>query len=207
MADSDGSRITATSTSDPRAATIRAGGQGLRTLAYVVAMLVALVFAWLINDVRLQLRHTSATINEKLPSILEKTERSATALAELSEDVGQLRDLAGATGPRDATLAAYADAILDRIEASNLVIGTRSKLSGKLDDPQPAKEWTAGARKEALWLTFRAKSKAELLERLTQTKFGSEWHVQPASGDIKVTSLKEWIEAQPDLRLEGDVAK
>jgi hypothetical protein len=157
--------------------------------------------------VRLQLRHTSATINEKLPSILEKTERSAAALAELSEDVGQLRDLAGATGPRDATLAAYADSILDRIEASDLLIGTRSKLSGKLDDPQAAKEWTAAARKEALWLTFRAKSKVELLKRLTETKFGSEWHVQRSGGDVNVTPLREWIEAQPDLRLPADPAK
>ena len=181
--------------------------QGLRTLAYVVALLVALLFAWLINDVRLQLRHTSATINEKLPSILEKTERSATALAELSADVSQLRDLAGATGPRDATLAAYADAILDRLEQSNLQIGTRAKLSGKLDDAQPAKEWTAAARKEALWLTFRAKSRTELLKRLTETKFGSEWHVQPTSGDIKMSTLREWIEAQPDLRASPDAVK
>ena len=181
--------------------------QGLRTLAYIVALLVALLFAWLINDVRLQLRHTSATINEKLPSILEKTERSATALAELSADVSQLRDLAGATGPRDATLAAYADAILDRLETSDLRIGTRAKLSGKLDDPQPAKEWSAAARKEALWLTFRAKSKPELLERLTETKFGSEWHVQPTSGDMKVVTLREWIEAQPDLRASPDAVK
>ena len=180
---------------------------GLRTLGYAVALVVALLFAWLINDVRLQLRHTSATINEKLPSILEKTERSATALAELSEDVRQLRDLAGATGPRDATLAAYADSILDRVEASDLLIGTRSKLSGKLDDPQPAKEWSAAARKEALWLTFRAKSKPELLKRLTETKFGSQWHVQRSGGDGSVTPLREWIEAQPDLRLPADPAK
>ena len=181
--------------------------QGLRTAAYVVALLVALLFAWLINDVRLQLRHTSATINEKLPSILEKTERSATALAELSADVSQLRDLAGATGPRDATLAAYADSILDRLEASDLQIGTRAKLSGKLEDPQPAKEWTAAARKEALWLTFRAKSKPELLKRLTETKFGSEWHVQPTSGDMKLVPLREWVEAQPDLRGSPDAVK
>jgi hypothetical protein len=177
---------------------------GLRTAAYGVALLVAMLFAWLINDLRLQLRQTSATVNEKLPSILEKTERSATALAELSDDVRQLRDLAGAAGPRDATLATYADAILDRLEASGVTIGTKAKLSDKLADPQPAKQWVAAARKEAVWLTFRATSKAELLERLTQTKFGSDWHVVPHAGDASPQPLRQWIELQPDLRLPAD---
>ena len=180
---------------------------GLRTAAYAVGLCVALLFAWLINDLRVQLRRTSATVNEKLPSILEKTERSATALAELSEDVRQLRDLAGATGSRDATLAAYADAILDRLEASGLSIGTRGKLSGRLDDAQPAKEWVAAARKEALWLTFRAKSRSELLERLTRTKFGSEWHVQSPGPDATLQSLRAWVEAQPELRTPAEDAK
>jgi hypothetical protein len=175
--------------------------QGVRAVAYVVALLVALLLAWLINDVRLQLRQTSATVNEKLPSILEKTERSATALAELSDDVRQLRDLAGATGPRDATLATYADSILDHLETSGLLVGTKAKLSDKLLDAQPAIEWTAAARKEALWLTFRAKSKQELLERLTKTKFGSEWYVQGQSADAKIQPLRQWIESHPDLRL------
>src|SRR5688572_23232668 len=107
----------------------------LRALVYTVALLLALLFAWLINDLRLQLRQTAATVNEKLPSILEKTERSAAALAELSQDVSQLRDLAGATGPRDATLATYADAILDRVEKSGMMLGTRARLSDALADP------------------------------------------------------------------------
>lgn len=175
--------------------------QVLRAAAYIVAFLLALLLAWLINDVRLQLRQTSATVNEKLPSILEKTERSATALADLSDDVRQLRDLAGATGPRDATLATYADSILDRIEASGLSIGTKARLSDKLVDAQPAAEWTAAARKEALWLTFRAKSKQELLERLTQTKFGSEWHVQPQGAEGKLQPLRQWIESHAELRV------
>ena len=173
---------------------------GVRSLAYGIALPLALLFAWLVNDLRVQLRRTSATVNEKLPSILEKTERSATALAELSEDVRQLRDLAGATGPRDATLAAYADAILDRLETSGLTIGTRGMISGRLDDPQPAAEWVAAARKEALWLTFRAKSRGELLDRLTQTKFGTAWHAQPPGPDAKPQPLRSWIEGHPELR-------
>ena len=181
--------------------------QGLRTLAYALGLFVALLFAWLINDLRLQLRQTSATVNEKLPSILEKTERSATALVELSEDVRQLRDLAGATGPRDATLAAYADAILDRLEGAELLVGTRGRLTGRLDDAQPAKEWVAAARKEALWLTFRAKSKAELLDRLTKTKFGSDWHVQPPGAATAPQPLREWIEAQPEIGAAAGQAK
>ena len=169
----------------------------LALLAFLVFVAIALVLGWLINDLRLQLRATAETVNAKLPSILEKTEKSAEALAELSEDVRQLRDLAGATGPRDTTLAAYADAILDRLEATDAKIGTKSRISGNLGDALPAKEWVAAARKEALWLTFRAKSKEELLTRLTANKFGSEWHIEPAGGPAQ--PLRQWIESQPDL--------
>ncbi len=168
----------------------------LPRLALLVGVIVALGLGWLLNDLRLQFRATSATVNAKLPSILEKAETSAAALAELSEDVRQLRDLAGATGPRDATLAAYADVILDRIETSNAMIGTKSRLSKSLNDPVPAAEWTAAARKEALWLTFRAKSKSELLARLTENKFGSEWQVQPPGGEPQ--PLRQWVESQAD---------
>jgi len=167
----------------------------LALLAFLVFVVIALVLAWLLNDLRLQLRETAETVNAKL---LEKTETSAQALAELSEDVRQLRDLAGATGPRDATLAAYADAILDKLEAADATIGTKGRLSGNLSEPLPSKEWVAAARKEAVWLTFRAKSKDELLTRLSANKFGSEWHVEVAGAEP--VPLRQWITSQPDLQ-------
>ena len=180
--------------SQPPSAPARPGSR----LAFLVFVIIALVLGWLLNDLRLQLRETAETVNAKLPSILEKTEKSAEALAELSEDVRQLRDLAGAAGPRDASLAAYADQILDRIEATDAKIGTKGRLSGDLADAIPAKEWVTGARKEALWLTFRAKSKDELLTRLSANKFGTEWHIQPAGQEPVL--LRQWIESQPELQ-------
>lgn len=170
----------------------------LPLLAFVVFVVIAGVLGWLLNDLRLQLHETAETVNAKLPSILEKTETSARALAELSEDVRQLRDLAGAAGPRDASLAAYADAILDKLEATDATIGTKGRLSGNLSDVLPSKEWVAAARKEAVWLTFRAKSKDELLTRLSATKFGSEWHIQPEGAES--VPLRQWITSQPELQ-------
>ena len=49
------------------------------------------------------------------------------------------------------------------------------------------------ARKEALWLTFRAKSKEELLRRLCKNKFGSDWLVVPAEGKAAPRPLLEWF--------------
>jgi len=163
-----------------------------------LSVLIAIALGWLINDLRLQLRETAQTVNAKLPSILEKTEKSAEALADLSEDVRQLRDLAGASGPRDNSLVAYADAILDRIEAADAKIGTKARLSNDLSDPITAKEWVTAARKEAVWLTFRAKSKEELLARLTANKFGTEWQI--AMTGASPQPLRKWIESQPELK-------
>jgi hypothetical protein len=106
-----------------------------------------------------------------------------------------MRDLAGATeGARDRSLAAYADAILEALEDSGASVGTSGILGGsdKLNDPQPAAEWAASARKEAVWLTFRASSREELLERLTRTKFGSDWMIRV--GDQKPVPLRQWAE-------------
>jgi hypothetical protein len=160
-----------------------------------VATIAVAVFGWMVNDLRLQAKRATATVNENLPEILEKSRTSAQTLAVLSEDIRQLRDLAGASnGPaRDRTLVAYADAILDAVESSGGSIGTKGLLSGdKLKDPQPAIEWATAARKEAVWLTFRAASRDELLQRLTQTKFGSEWIIQLP--DAQPVPLRQWIE-------------
>ena len=48
----------------------------------------------------------------------------------------------------------------------------RKLIGSGLKDLMPAAEWTTGARKEALWLSFRARSKRELLERITKNRFG-----------------------------------
>jgi hypothetical protein len=157
----------------------------------------------LVNDLRLEVRRTSRTVNEKLPEILEKSRRSADAMAEVSADIRQMRDLAGAPeGARDQTLVAYADALLDAVQASGGTIGLKPKLIGsELKDTQPAAEWAVAARKEALWLTLRVKSKQELLERLTKNMYGSEWYIQLPGKEPQ--ALAEWLKANhPESREE-----
>ncbi len=55
----------------------------------------------------------------------------------------------------------------------------------------PAKEWVTGARKEAVLLTLRSKSKHELLDRLTENKFGSDWKIKIA--DAEPLPLRDWL--------------
>jgi hypothetical protein len=163
--------------------------QGLGIVA--LALVVVLLF-----DLRGEFKRTGATVNQHLPEILAKTRTSTETLATLSEDIRQLRDLAGATGPRDATLAKYADDLLDRIErAEDARIGVEALIGKGLKDPQPARQWTAEARKEALYLTFRVAGREELLDRLTKNKFGSDWLIQ--QGDAPPVTLRQWLDAQP----------
>ena len=74
---------------------------------------------------------------------------------------------------------------------ADAVIGTEKILGKELSDPVPAKDWAAAARKEAVWLTFRAAGKRELLDRLTATKFGSAWRIK--AGDSKPVPLRDWL--------------
>ena len=164
-----------------------------RWLTLGVALIAIVLFALLLNDLRLEFKRTAVAVNQNLPEILDKTRKSADTLAALSEDIKQLRDLAGASGPRDRSLVAYADAALDAVEKSSGTIGLKSRVGREaLRDPQPAAEWVTAARKEALWLSFRAKSKEELLDRLCETKFGSDWHLQLPNEEPVL--LKEWIQ-------------
>lgn len=185
-----------------------------------VAVIFLSLLLWLVNDVRLQIRRTSQvvlttgqTVNEHLPVIVEKTrtttdtvaehlpeivekaQKSSETLADLSEDIRQLKELAGVSNStRDNSLVVYADSVLDCIEASGGTIGLKKTLGGSgLKSTSPAKEWTVSARKEALFLTVVAKSKKELLKRLTENKFGSYWYIQLE--DKSPLPLVEWLKA------------
>lgn len=165
----------------------------IKWVYFALAAVTSLAVLLLLNDLRVQMKRASVTVNDKLPRILEKTESSAETLAALSADVKQLRDLAGLPqGPRDATLAAYADRVLDAVEASGGTVGLKPLVGGggRLKDPQPATEWVASARKEAVWLTFRADSRDELLGRLCRNKFGSDWMIQV--GGAEPVTLASW---------------
>jgi hypothetical protein len=157
-----------------------------------VASLFGLVLVWMINDVRSDLQGITAAVQQNLPEILAKTKTSTETLAALSSDIRQLRDLSGATDQtRDRSLAAYADSVLDLLEETDAEIGVEKTFGSDLKDVLPAKEWVVAARKEGLWLAFRAKSRREVLERLTNTKFGSEWMIRPAGE--KPQPLSEWL--------------
>ena len=162
-------------------------------VAVIILTLLAVWLAWMVNDLRLDLKRTTAIVNEKLPVILDNTTRTSQTLAEVSRDIKDLRNLAGVDDvPRDRTLVTYADSVLDFIQAqTDAVIGTEKLLGKKLSEPQPAAVWAAATRKEAVWLTFRAGGKTELLDRLTATKFGSAWmiHVAPAAP----VPLRAWL--------------
>jgi hypothetical protein len=149
-------------------------------------------FGWMINDLRRELERSTRTVNENLPVILEQTKTSTATLAVLSDDIRALRDLAGATGPRDRSLVAFADSLLDAVESSGGQIGVEKLIGKDLSDPVPAAEWVVDARKEAVVLSFRAKSRRELLQRLCQNKFGSPWLIR--IGDAAPQPLQEWLE-------------
>jgi hypothetical protein len=196
-----------------------------------VAVVFLAVLSWLVNDLRLEIRSSSAmvqaagqTINEHLPAIVDKTRRttdtlaeqlpeivektraSTETLAELAEDIRQLKELAGvSTQARDKSLVAYANSVLDSIETSGGTIGLKKAFGAKgLKNPVPAREWVVGARKEAVLLTILANSKAEFATRLTRNKFHSAWYIQ--IGEQEPVTLLDWLKANhPATRELGKV--
>ena len=162
-----------------------------------LAVVVSALLLLMLNDLRVQVKRGTATVNNHLPEILDKTRRTADTVAVLSEDIRQLRDLAGGgtDRARDKTLVAFADTLLDAVESADAVVGLKPKLIGsELKDTVPAKEWVVDARKEALWQTFRVNSRSELVERLTRNKFGSEWYIQPNGAGA--VPLAEWLKGK-----------
>ncbi len=167
-----------------------------------LAVVAILGLGWVILDLRAEVKRISATVNANLNEIMVNTRETTDTLAILAEDIKQLRDLAGVTAgtPRDKTLVAYADSLLDLLEATDAVIGLDKKMFGEgLKGTVSAQEWVIDARKEALWLTFRAASREELLERLCKNKFGSDWYIQESG--VEPVLLMNWVkEHQPDTQ-------
>jgi ABC-type transporter Mla subunit MlaD len=191
-----------------------------------VAVVFLSLFAWLLNDIRLQIRRSSGTmrtaaetVNEhlpeivaksrattntlakNLPEIVEKAHTTTETLADLAADIRQLKELAGVISPaRDKNLVAFADSLLALVESSGGIIGLKKKVFGSgLKSTQPAKEWAVGARKEALLLTVLVRSRKEMLTRLAKNKFGSDWYIQ--FGDQEPITLLQWIkDHHPDSK-------
>ncbi len=158
-----------------------------------LAALVSGAMLWMVNDVRLEMKQAAQTANENLPLILERTKRSSETLMVLSDDIRQLRNLSGAADvARDKQMTVFADQVLDAIRDSDAQIGLMPKLIGsKLKELQPAEEWVAGARKEALWLLVRTKTKSDMLEKLCKNIYGSDWYIQMEGAEPE--KLRDWI--------------
>jgi hypothetical protein len=157
-----------------------------------LAVVVAAVVLWILNDMRIEVKRTNEMVGERLPKILENVEKGTATLAQVSKDIDALRDLAGLGGTKERSLVSYADSALDFLEKLPGQIGLEKVLGKDIKDALPAAEWVAGARKEGLWLSFRAASKRELLDRLGKNKFGSPWiYVAPNGETIGVIQLLE----------------
>lgn len=177
-----------------------------------LASVFLLVVLWMLNDVRLEVRRhgqavsehlpdivaktrqTTDLVAERLPTLVEKTEKTADTLAELAEDVQQIKELAGVSNTaRDKNLVAYANSVMETLEASNASVGVTKTLGSGLKNLQPAKEWVVAARKEALLLTLLATSKQELVRRLATTKFGGSWMLQ--FDGMEPVPMLDWLKA------------
>lgn len=143
-----------------------------------LAAAVCAVLLYLLNDVRGELQRTNAIVTAHLPQILANANTATTTLAAVSKDVNAFRDLAGLVDtPQDRSLVVYADSLLDFLEAQQTgQIGLTKIVGTGLKDVISAPAWARDSRKEALWQTFRASTKTELLERLAKNKFGSDWY-------------------------------
>lgn len=160
-----------------------------------LAAVVAGVLLWMLNDVRGELKRTNAVVAQQLPTILDNVKQGTTTLAQVSKDIDNLRDLLGAGAPRDRSMVIYADEILDYLEQQPGHVGLAKLVGSGMKDTVPVTEWVAAARKEALWLTFRAASKAELAERLAKNRYGSDWWYAPPTG--APVKLAELIQRMP----------
>jgi hypothetical protein len=189
-------------------------------ICLAVAAAFLSVLTWMVNDVRLEVRRstqviqatgqtvnehlpaivagsrkTTDTLTEHLPEIVRKTRTAVDAVAELTGDIHQLRELlVGTHTPKDTNLVTYATSVLKCIEDSEGRIGLKKLPPGKgLRNPLPAKEWAAGARLEAVFLTVVAKSKKELVTRLGKNKFGRPWYMAVDGNDP--VRLLDWLKA------------
>ena len=142
-----------------------------------IATVFAAVLLYLANDMRNELARTNAMVDEHLPQILANMKTITSTLADVSKDVQSFRNLAGLVdAPSDKSLVAYADSVLDFLEQQPAgKIGLAKLVGSGMKDVADASQWARDSRKEALWLTLRASTKAELLDRLSKNKFGSDW--------------------------------
>lgn len=147
---------------------------------FLVGSILGIVALWMLNDIR---AHTQ----EQLVKIGE----IATVGVEVSKDVQRLRKIGGLT-KGDPELGDYTISVLEFID--------EHAKDGKISDNKEMKkaeklsEWMVNARKEALMLVFKEKSKEDILYKLSTTAplpKRHPWFIQVAGA--APVSLEEWI--------------
>jgi hypothetical protein len=183
---------------------------GWRTAWFGLGTLVSAFVCWTLHDLKTDVknttagvRETNAMVKEKLPPILDNSQRASETLVKLTDDIAAIRNLisplVGDGGGKGSpvALAKFADKVLLSIQSQDVMI--HSKGSG----PRKAAEWAKGERKEALYLSFSASSKRELLDKMCQTAFGNPWLV---SADGKGGEpMRAWLlRKYPEIEKELD---
>jgi hypothetical protein len=124
-------------------------------------------------------RETSKVVSDALPEVVDRVEKTTEVVAELSEDLKQLKELAGISQvPRDKSVVAYAESVLKLIESSGGEIGVRKNVGSGLKNLRPAADWVREERREAAFLAVLGKSKKQMLDGIVKTKLGFSWYVQ-----------------------------
>jgi hypothetical protein len=147
-----------------------------------------------------KVRNGTDTVAKTLPQVVDRVDRTTEVMADLAEDVRQLKELAGlGNKPRDKTVAAYADSVLKHIAASGGVIGVKKTVGRGLKNTRPAADWVAAERREAVFLTLLGRGKKELLQSIGKTRLGFYWYIQlPGQEPVR---LLDWLrETHPETK-------
>jgi hypothetical protein len=181
-----------------------------RAAWFGLATLVGAFVCWTLHDLKTDVKHTTAgvretnaLVQEKLPPILDNSQRASEMLVKLTEDITAIRNLIsplagdGSGKGSPVALAKFADKVLLSIQSQDVMIHSKGS------SPRKAAEWAKGERKEALYLAFSVNSKRELLDKMCQTVFGNPWMV---SADGKGGEpMRAWLlRKYPEIEKELD---
>lgn len=136
-----------------------------------------------------------ATVNDNLPEMVGEVRKITHTLSVLSDDVNALKRLSGIESQaREEGLVGHADAILELLQqqgSGSVLVGVKKTFGSGLKDLVPLEEFIVGARREASILVFRAKSRQEVLHRLTHSWSRKPFWLQFDGGEA--IELEAWV--------------
>jgi len=136
----------------------------------------------------------AATINNNLPRLFANANTALDNLSDLSDSFNQYKEVLSVvhTATQNKGLFSYGSSILDWIDGQDATIGVKKAGSEPgLKQERPAKEWVASTRKEALFLSLRTTSKAEMLHGLARTSSRAPLYIQ--IGNKAPRLLADWL--------------